>query len=165
MPQSTENIDVLLSAYRTLDVDIRASADAIRHRYLELVRRHHPDRWPAGSPQQELAAGRMRDINAAHDLIESAPLRDHVFACEPVADHQSTPSPDPFGRPVSVMVETLARFTFGVTVGLLFVFATHSRRLPGIQFYGFAIPLLLGFAFTSNSGRVWNLLRIFWWWW
>ena len=72
----------LRAAYRTLGVDDRASALAIRHRYRELAQIHHPDKWPLGSPDQAAAAERMRDINAAYDLIEGAPL-EHASQPEP----------------------------------------------------------------------------------
>ena len=162
MSRSAADLDTLLAAYRTLDVAVRASAQAIRFRYRELVRQHHPDRFAAGSPEQARAQERMREINAAYDLIEAAPLQHHQFASEPL--DAPPPRPGPLDRPVSVAVETFARFGMGVLLGLLIVAALHRRRVPGVEAYGFIIPMVVGLACTSTSASMNGLIRWLWWW-
>jgi hypothetical protein len=165
MHRTQMEIDRLLSAYRALDIDVRASAVAIRQRYRELARLHHPDRWPNGSPEQDRAADRMREINAAYDLIESAPLRDHVFATEPVAPTESDrPSPIVHGQP-SVAAETLIRAAVGLGVGVAMVAALRSGGLPGLAIYGWLIPLLglVLFVFSERHPlELLSVLRYFW---
>jgi hypothetical protein len=33
-----------------------------------------------------------------------------------------------------------------------------------VAIYGWLIPFLFGWAFTSTSERTWEIVRIFWWW-
>jgi hypothetical protein len=161
MPTQSDNIETLVAAYRRLDVDLRASKSAIRHRYLELAREHHPDKWPAGSPQQEQAASRMRAINTAYDHIESAPLRDHVFPSEPFPPLDN-PSPGSiWTRPASALVETLVRFALGAAIGGLVAFRLYDQGVPGTAAYSVAIPLVFAFAFTSTR-RVSSVFRVLW---
>jgi hypothetical protein len=155
------DLDQLLGAYRTLDVDVRASARAIRFRYLELARQHHPDKWPAGSPDQATAANRMRQVNAAYSLIEAAPLRHHVFAGEPV-DEQ--PARHPLNRPVSVAVETFIRVGLGAIAGAIVAMSLHNAGVPGVRLYAPALMLVMAFAFTSTSERAADVVRLLWWW-
>jgi preprotein translocase subunit Sec63 len=164
MSTAAADLDRLLAAYRALDVDVGASARAIRFRYRELVRQHHPDRWPEGSPEQARAQERMREINAAYDLIESAPLRDHEFPPDPVRS-DSTIGQYGVARPPSVLIETLARLALGAAVGVLFALMLYARGMPGFPIYVVAIPIVLALAFSSTSPRVYRLLRLFWWWW
>jgi DnaJ domain len=164
MPTPSDNIEALVAAYRRLDVDLRASKSAIRHHYLELAREHHPDKWPGGSPQQEQAASRMRAINTAYDHIKSAPLRDHVFASEPVPPLDAASPRSIWTRPPSALVETLLRFALGAAIGGLVAFRLYDRGVPGTAAYGPAIPLLLGFAFTSTR-RASSVFRVLWLWW
>ena len=86
MPTTTRpapDVQELLAAYRTLDVPPKASPVAVRIRYRELAQLHHPDKWPNGSAEQVAAAERMREINAAYDLIEDAPLQHREIPVEP----------------------------------------------------------------------------------
>jgi DnaJ domain len=158
-------IDRLLRAYRALDIDVRASAVAIRQRYRELARLQHPDRWPSGSAEQDRAADRMREINAAYDLIETAPLRDHVFATEEVAPTQPR-GRSPIGQSQpSVAAETLIRATVGIGIGLAMVVALRSGGLPGLAIYGWLIPLLglVLFVFSERHPlELLSVLRYFW---
>ncbi|MEF2074210.1 DnaJ family molecular chaperone [Consotaella aegiceratis] len=62
-------------AYAILGVDPRDPPDAIRRRYLELVRENHPDRLVArGVPKEFLAIAteRMKAINHAYDTVAKA---------------------------------------------------------------------------------------------
>ena len=158
-------IDRLLSAYRALDLDVRASAVAIRQRYRELARLHHPDRWPSGSPEQDRAADRMREINAAYDLIESAPLRDHVFATDQVAPAEPARSSSIVRGQPSVAAETLIRAAVGIGAGIALVVALRSGGLPGLPIYGWLLPLLglVLFVFSERHPlELLSVLRHFW---
>src|SRR5262245_8968884 len=72
---SPADVQELVAAYRTLDLELGASPVVIRNRYRELVQIYHPDKWPQGSAEQVASAERMREINGAYDLIEDAPLQ------------------------------------------------------------------------------------------
>lgn len=61
--------------YRILDVDPRASGTAIKRRWRELAREHHPDR-AAGHPEEAARlTSRMARINAAYDLLRDPARR------------------------------------------------------------------------------------------
>jgi curved DNA-binding protein CbpA len=91
---STASEQELRNAYSELDLEPTASAAQIKRRYRELVRAHHPDRWPAGSADEARAAERMRRVNAAYDLIENAPLQGQGAAGAP------RPTPSGWERPM-----------------------------------------------------------------
>jgi hypothetical protein len=148
MSTPVEKHDALVLAYQILGVDVHASKDAIRHRYLELVRAHHPDKWPHGSLQQELGATRMREINAAYDSIESAPLRDVVLVSEPTAFADAGSTPSVWSRPVSALVETLVEFALAAVLGGVIAFRLYSW---GIPVFPIAMSLLLAFGLRSTS--------------
>ena len=65
-----------MDAYRVLGVDYTADSASIRRAHKRLAKQHHPDRFPAGSEQQQ-ATARMAEINDAYRLIREAPLRYH----------------------------------------------------------------------------------------
>ncbi len=70
-----DTIRSLEECYRTLDVDLGAAPFTIKRRYRRLVKQWHPDRYPAGSPEQKRAVDEMQKINHAYQQIRRAPLR------------------------------------------------------------------------------------------
>lgn len=150
-----------VAAYRTLDLEVRASVRAIRVRYLELARLHHPDKWPAGSPEQDQVANRMRAVNAAYLLVQNAPLRHHVFHSTAVDE---IPFASPLTRPLGVTAETLGRLGVGATAGAVISMSLHVAGVPGVALYAPALVLLLALAFTSTSNRASDVVTLLWWW-
>ncbi|NLB62145.1 MAG: J domain-containing protein [Clostridiales bacterium] len=57
-----------MNPYIVLGVSPNASQDEIRKAYLELVKKYHPDRYQ-GSPYQNEANERLKEINVAYDLL------------------------------------------------------------------------------------------------
>jgi curved DNA-binding protein CbpA len=55
--------------YRVLEVDPDAGTAAIKRRWRELAREHHPDRAAGDAPQTQRLTARMARINAAYDLL------------------------------------------------------------------------------------------------
>ena len=55
--------------YRVLDVRTTASTAAIKRRWRELAREHHPDRAAGDSEEAAQLTARMARINAAYDLL------------------------------------------------------------------------------------------------
>ena len=54
--------------YKTLGVSPESSDDQINAAYRKLVKQYHPDRY-VGNPLSELAAEKIKEINAAYDTI------------------------------------------------------------------------------------------------
>jgi hypothetical protein len=75
MPTATRpELSELKDAYKLLGLDYTADSDAIRHAHKRLAKRHHPDRFPVGSAEQQRATARMAAINDAYGLVRDAPL-------------------------------------------------------------------------------------------
>ena len=55
--------------YKVLGVNPDASDDDIKKAYRELVKKYHPDNY-ANNPLADLAEDKMKQINAAYDLIQ-----------------------------------------------------------------------------------------------
>lgn len=75
-----------MDAYRVLGVDYGASRPDVAKAYRRQAREHHPDRYPAGSAEQQQATERMTAINAAYQLVREAPLRHHRVSTGARAD-------------------------------------------------------------------------------
>jgi len=78
MPSSARpDLFAFMDAYKVLGVDYTADSASIRRAHKRLAKQHHPDRFPAGSAEQQQATARMAEINDAYRLIRDAPLRYH----------------------------------------------------------------------------------------
>ncbi len=66
--------------YRVLDVDRDASTAAIKRRWRELAREHHPDRAAGDAPETQRLTARMARINAAYDLLRDPERKAHYDA-------------------------------------------------------------------------------------
>jgi hypothetical protein len=164
-PSETSTDQERREAYRTLGVDVRASALAIRLRYRELAQIHHPDKWPLDSPEQAAAAGRMRDINAAYDLIEGAPL-EHTSEPEPeeppLSDYEiAYRASYRLHRWSNIDVGAVLRFLFGTTTGAGLVLWLHSHGVitSHLRLWMIVAPALVGLVFARMSWLGGSLLR------
>jgi curved DNA-binding protein CbpA len=61
--------------YRVLDVPPDSDDEAIKRRWRELAREHHPDRAAGDTEATTRLTGRMARINAAYDLLRDAERR------------------------------------------------------------------------------------------
>jgi len=66
--------------YRVLDVDRDAGTAAIKSRWRELAREHHPDRAAGDAPEAQRLTVRMARINAAYDLLRDPERKAHYDA-------------------------------------------------------------------------------------
>lgn len=155
------SIDELVDAYRVLGVPHSASATAIRVRYRELAQVHHPDKHPQNTAAQARAEQRMREINAAYELIEHAPLLDRQTATAPTPEPELRTAPQPFHA--SVLGETLIRFALGLAAGGYLAIRLRRAHIPGEAIYVWLLPLVLGLGFTSTSSFAATVLRLLYW--
>lgn len=73
--------------YELLEVPANAPADRIRESYRLLASVWHPDRFPQGSKQHQLATRKLREINGAYEVLEN-PLRRAEYDRQLVAEHR-----------------------------------------------------------------------------
>ena len=57
-----------MNPYQVLGVDQNATEAEIKAAYRKLAAKYHPDNY-AGSPLEDLASEKMKEINAAYDLL------------------------------------------------------------------------------------------------
>jgi DnaJ domain len=147
------DIQILAAAYKVLDLELRASPDAIQYAYRELTLLNQPDRWPNGSPERQRAADKLRQADAAYALIQDAPLHDHPLAIEAAAHEQERVRDEGvmIDRPVSVATEVIGRFVFGVVAGLVPAYALYRPGVPGGEILVWAVPLALGIVFMYSE--------------
>ena len=105
-----------------------------------------PDKWPNGSAEQVAAAERMREINAAYDLIEDAPLQHREIPVEPTHAASRAPSELAYAtrdRPGQVPIRRL-----GGRSSL--VYWLSSRGLMQ-DLYSWLVAIVMGIVFARTT--------------
>jgi len=133
-------------AYRKLDVPPKASPVAVRIRYRELAQLHHPDKRPNGSAEQVTAAERMREINAAYDLIEDAPLQHRERPVEPTHE-----PPAPRANWLTRLEIDPVKFLYGASAGGALAYWLGLRELGQDTLYSLLVAVAMGIVFTRTS--------------
>jgi hypothetical protein len=156
-------------AYQALGLAPDSSALRIKRAYRRLAKEWHPDKWPHGSPQQQRATERMRDINEAYRLVKHAPLRYHIDT-----QRRVSPRADQSGHvvtretiPLTDWGEHAVRFVAGAAFGLLldFLFIVGAgMEVPLAVTIG--LPLVTGIASVLLGDEFWHWMFEFCWlWW
>jgi curved DNA-binding protein CbpA len=177
MPMAEDQISELKRAYRILDAPLSSSASSIKQSYRKLVRRWHPDRYQAGTPQYAEATHMTKLINGAYSKIENAPLRYHVDAfssayvgARETSRRSQTEAPKSGSMlfPKTDWVEFWVRFVCGALLGTLLsvrVILFHYDQ-PAL-FVPVSICLVLGFgiAAAQSGDNFWHSVLRRWWMW
>jgi curved DNA-binding protein CbpA len=105
--------------YRVLDVRRDASPEALKRRWRDLAREHHPDKAGDGREREWLTM-QMARINAAYDVLRDPVRRAHYDStpharrdryAQPAANRTASgPPPPPPSRPVTARFDTSALF-------------------------------------------------------
>jgi curved DNA-binding protein CbpA len=126
-------------AYAVLEVAIDADDATLQEAYRRKAQQYHPDKVSHLGPEfRELAEKRMREINAAYDLLRNPETRRAYDrqrqsdappseAAEPAASTTSTSKPKPSSpmtfQPLSVSRVFRRRVVLGVVGGIVVLFA------------------------------------------
>jgi hypothetical protein len=171
MPAETRpDLFAFMDAYKALGVDYAADSSAIRVAYRRLTRLHHPDRHPAGSPEQQRATARMAEINDAYRLVREAPLRYHRVSRASDPDRPWTEDELSEALRQAKLNRTI---DLGMTVGsvvvaVIIVPLFVSSLMPAVMHAGplqgpLTIALILGSTFVMYEilgPRMWQTLLV-----
>jgi hypothetical protein len=170
-----------MDAYNVLGVDYAAGSATIRQAHRRLAKQHHPDRYPAGSVEQQQATARMAQINDAYRLIINAPLKYHRVS---KASDPTTPWTDDeldaalhraqanqqFDRWMSVALMVVAVIVLpSVSFGLMPMLASKGpAAMPIMVLVGTGMSLVSIFVISSMGGpggsrvlyKVWLVLLV-----
>jgi hypothetical protein len=95
--------------FQLLGLENDASPEKVKKAYKSFVKTWHPDRFPLGSQQQQLAENRLKDINAAYHRIRSS-WAVHIFEQKP--EKKSSEEPKFHEQPTGDSGETAAASYF-----------------------------------------------------
>jgi DnaJ-class molecular chaperone with C-terminal Zn finger domain len=164
MPSSARpDLFAFMDAYKVLAVDYTADSASIRRAHKRLAKQHHPDRFPAGSAEQQQATARMAEINDAYRLIREAPLRYHRVskASDPTTPWTDTELDDAIRR--ARMNQVVDRST---TIALIAVAAIAVPLFASTVAVFKALPLtaavVLGWTVMLWTFLVWRRVQGIW---
>ncbi len=107
-------------AYCLLGIPESASPLTIKRVYRRLVKRWHPDRYPAGTEEQAEATQMTEAINLSYSSIQGAPLLQHIELQHVYAPGQSIPPVDERDSPQTRKFDWFGfwvRFVCGAILG------------------------------------------------
>jgi curved DNA-binding protein CbpA len=84
----------MLTHYETLGISEAAKPEQIKRSYRRLVKRFHPDLFPAGSEAQAEAGERLAQVNAAYAIL-SNPRKKASYDSKLIKRKASYSQPDP----------------------------------------------------------------------
>jgi hypothetical protein len=165
-----------MDAYNVLGVDYAADSSTIRRAHRRLAKQHHPDKFPAGSAEQQQATARMAEINDAYRLVSTAPLKHHRVS---KASDPTTPWTDgeldaalhraqvdqQFDRWMSVALMAVAVIVLPfVSYGLMPMLASKGpMAMPLMLVVGTGVSLVSTFVIWSMVGPGgWRVLYKVW---
>lgn len=77
-----------VNLFEILEVEESTDAKALKQQYKALAKQYHPDRFPAGSAEQEEAKGKFSDIGRAYDILSNeAKRKQYTETRRLLADH------------------------------------------------------------------------------
>ena len=137
-------VQELLAAYRTLGLAPQASPAAVRVRYRELT--------------QVAAAERVREIDAAFDLVKDAPLQNLELPAEPASEPETAPASRPHWL-TRVDIDPLVCFNFSIGMGTGRVLGYWLGGPLRDPLYAWLLAIAMGIVFARTSWVAHWLIR------
>jgi hypothetical protein len=166
MHLEADDVRRLKGAYQALGLPPASTAAEIKRAFRRLAKTWHPDKWPAGSPQQAKAADRMRDINVAFEAIRHAPLRYHIEGHPRVAARAAARGKEVRHEtvPLTDRSEWIGRFVLGVFFGLFVCVLLTCGTGEMSAALWIVIPAATGLASATLGNRFWEAaIESLWW--
>ena len=141
--------------YDLLDVPANAPAERIRESYHVIASIWHPDRFPRGSKQHQLATRKLREINAAYEVLRDPQRRsqyDHRLLEERRVSgiYWSLRAQGHYGPPTGFTnLPALFTYALGLITGILFLLLPPYRRDRLVRFHAWQATLLGGVVYLA----------------
>lgn len=156
--------------YDVLEVPANAPPERIKESYHVLASVWHPDRFPRGTKQHQLASRKLREINAAYEVLKEPHQRaeyDHRL----LEEHRlsgicwSLRAQEQYGPPTGFTnLAALLAYTLGFVTGIVFLLLPAYRHDRFVRFHAWQATLLGLVAYAAvELGSLVGLDRpIFW---
>ncbi len=157
MSAARPDLFALMDAYKVLGVEYSADPSEIRRAHKRLVRQHHPDRYSAGSAEQQQATARMAAINDAYRVARDAPLRYHRVsqAADPDTAWSDTELDEAVRRAAAVRKVDLTITVALVVLSVVIVPLLIAGMSPALGHGLWPLYVLLSLV---SSAMMWSML-------
>jgi hypothetical protein len=166
---SSDELMEFRNAYLVLNIPHNASAKLVKKAFRAMIKKWHPDLFPAGSDDQTLATEMMQKINEAYALVKDAPLLysvtentafTHTGTREPEAATDESPDYNDVPYPIWLRI---AIFILGLFIGAVLVgpiilsmsLIIYDSRFISWFFY-FIVTVGCGIAFERCGETYWK---------
>jgi uncharacterized membrane protein len=156
--------------YDVLEVPANAPPERIKESYHVLASVWHPDRFPRGTKQYQLASRKLREINAAYEVLKE-PHRRADYDHRLLEEHRvsgiywSLRSQGHYGPPTGFTnLPALLTYALGFVTGIVFLLLPAYRHDRFVRFHAWQATLLSLVAYGAvEVGPLVGLdLPIFW---
>jgi uncharacterized membrane protein len=127
--------------YDVLDVPANAPAEHIKESYHVIVSIWHPDRFPQDSKQHQLATRKVRELNAAYEVLRD-PARRAAYDRRLVEDRRVSGAywelraEGKYGPPATTTNRAaMLTYALGVVTGLVFLLISAYRHDRFVRFH------------------------------
>ncbi len=156
--------------YEILDVPANAPAERIKESYHVIASIWHPDRFPQGSKQHQLATRKLRELNAAYEVLRE-PVRRAAYDRRLVEERRvsgvywTLRAQGQYGPPAgSYNMAAALTYALGLFTGIAFLFITRYRRDRFVRFHAWQSIFLSVAAYLGTLvGPLLGLHRPIYW--
>jgi len=147
-----------LTYYDVLEVPANAPAQRIKESYHVLASIWHPDRFPHGSKQYQLATRKLREINAAYEVLKDPKSRSEydrrlVEARRVGGIYWALRAQGHYGAPTSFpSLPALLTYALSFLTGITFLLLPAYRHDRFVRFHAWQATLLGVVAYLGMVG-------------
>ena len=142
--------------YDILDVPANAPAEHIKESYRVVASIWHPDRFAQGSKQHQLATRKLRELNAAYEVLRD-PARRAAYDRQLVGDHRVSGAywalrAQGKDGPAAGSTKRAAMLTYGLgfITGIIFLLVSVYRHDRFVRFHAWQSILLSAVTYLGT---------------